>query len=226
MALILNIDTATEVAAISISENDRVIDFATNNNQKDHASFLHPAIKILLQKADVSINKLNAIAVTAGPGSYTGLRVGMAAAKGLCYALNIPLITNNTLEVMALSTMILIKNQHALYCPLIDARRTEVFTAVYDHHLTEIIKPCAMIIEDDSFKDLLKINTIYFSGSGATKLQALQNNKNAIFMANSIAPGAMAELAHKSYENKNFADVSYTSPTYLKEFYTPSKPRA
>src|SRR5665647_1745116 len=147
MALILNIDTATESAIISISEKDKIIDSVTNSNQKDHASFLQPAIKNLLQKADLSINKLNAIAVTAGPGSYTGLRVGMASAKGLCYALKIPLITINTLEVMALSSLKQIHDPSALYCPMIDARRMEVFTAVYDHHLTEIIKPCSMILD-------------------------------------------------------------------------------
>src|SRR5438046_9780122 len=103
MPLILNIDTATEIATLSVSQDNLVLDFITNDNQKDHASFLQPAIKELFKKCDLQMQKLNAVAVTAGPGSYTGLRVGMASAKGLCYALNIPLITINTLEVMALS---------------------------------------------------------------------------------------------------------------------------
>ena len=105
MSLILNIDTATEIAIISISNNEEVVRSVTNNNQKDHASFLQPGIKQILSESGITINKLNAISVTAGPGSYTGLRVGMASAKGLCYALNIPLITVNTMEVMALSSI-------------------------------------------------------------------------------------------------------------------------
>jgi tRNA threonylcarbamoyladenosine biosynthesis protein TsaB len=226
MALILNIDTATESAIISISEKDKIIDSVTNSNQKDHASFLQPAIKNLLQKADLSINKLNAIAVTAGPGSYTGLRVGMASAKGLCYALKIPMITINTLEVMALSSIKQIQDQSALYCPMIDARRMEVFTAVYDHHLTEIVKPCSMILDNGSFKDMLETNKIYFSGSGALKLKHILDNKNTIFIDNEMAPDAMAQLAYENYIKKNFANVSYASPVYLKEFYTPSKPGA
>ena len=223
MLLILNIDTATETATVSISEKGKIIDCVTNNNQKDHAFFLHPAIKNLFKKSGLPINKLNAIAVTAGPGSYTGLRVGMAAAKGLCYAFNIPLITVNTLEVMAQSSIIQLSDNSSLYCPLIDARRMEVFTAVYDHLLTEIIKPCSMILEGGSFEDMLQTNKIYFSGSGAPKLKKMLDDKNAIFIDNIMAPNAMAQLAYKDYIKKKFADISYASPLYLKEFYTPTK---
>ncbi|MDB5224209.1 MAG: universal protein YeaZ [Chitinophagaceae bacterium] len=226
MALILNIDTATESATISISEKDKVINFITNTNQKDHASFLQPAIKELLQKANLLINKLNAVAVTAGPGSYTGLRVGMASAKGLCFALNIPLITINTLEAMALSSIQKMEDKPAWYCPMIDAKRMEVFTAVYDYHLSEIVKPCSMIVDGDSFKELLKGNKIYFSGSGAVKLQQMLHNKNAVFIDKIMSPNAMAQLAYENYARKNFADIKYASPLYLKEFYTPSKPDA
>ncbi len=226
MALIINIDTATETAVISLSEKDNIIDYVINSNQKDHASFLHPAIKNLFQNADLSILKLKAIAVTAGPGSYTGLRVGMAAAKGLCYALNIPLITINTLEVMALSSIKQIQDSSALYCPLIDARRMEVFTAVYDKQLIEILKPCSMILEEASFEEMLQTNKIYFSGSGAIKLKQLRDNYNAVFIDNAMDPNAMAQLANKYYTTKNFSDIKYASPMYLKEFYNPLNPEA
>ncbi|MGI8582598.1 MAG: tRNA (adenosine(37)-N6)-threonylcarbamoyltransferase complex dimerization subunit type 1 TsaB, partial [Chitinophagaceae bacterium] len=186
MAIILNIDTATENATISISEKDKAIDAVTNRNQKDHASFLQPAIKNLLQRAGLSINKLNAVAVTAGPGSYTGLRVGMASAKGLCYALNIPMITINTLQVMAFSCIKEMQEQSALYCPMIDARRMEVFTAVYDHNLTEEIKPCSLILDTGTFINILQTNKIYFSGSGALKLKNLLDNKNAVYINKEI----------------------------------------
>ena len=225
MALLLNIDTATEIAATSISENENVIESATNNDQKDHASFLQPAIKNLLQKTNLSIDKLNAIAVTSGPGSYTGLRVGMASAKGLCYALKIPMVTINTLQVMALSTINREKDKRAFYCPMIDARRMEVFTAVYDDDLLEIIKPCSMILEDGAFNDLLQTNRIYFSGSGSIKFKEITNNKDALFVISEATTNAMAQLSYQNFVKKNFADVSYSSPVYLKEFYT-SVPRA
>lgn len=220
MALILNIDTATESATISISEKDKVIDFITNNNQKDHASFLQPAIKTLLQKLNLPINKLNAIAVSAGPGSYTGLRVGMASAKGLCYALQIPMIALNTLEVIAWSSIKQTENTDALYCSLIDARRMEVFAAVYDHHLAEIIKPGSMVIDAKSFSDLLTTNKVYFSGSGISKLRNTLDNQNAIFLQKQLIPQSMADLSWKNYQKERFADIFYSSPLYLKEFYT------
>ncbi len=225
MALILNIDTATEIASISISEKDMIIHSATNTNQKDHASFLQPAIKDLLKTSHLPINKLNAVAITAGPGSYTGLRVGMASAKGLCYALNIPMITINTLHVMALSSIQKIADASALYCPLIDARRMEVFTGLYDYNLTEIITPYAMILDDTSFINQLKTSKIYFSGSGMFKLKEFLNNEKAIFIDNGTAPTAIANLAWENYVENNFADISQASPIYLKEFYTPSIPQ-
>jgi tRNA threonylcarbamoyladenosine biosynthesis protein TsaB len=224
MALILNIDTATENATISICENDKVIDYLSNVHQKDHASFLQPAIKNLLEKAGLSINKLDAVAVSAGPGSYTGLRVGMASAKGLCYALNIPFITISSLQIMALSSANQMKEQAALYCPMIDARRMEVFTAIYDYDLSEIIQPCSMILDDENFKVILEKNKIYFSGSGILKLKEILHNENAFFNDSSISHHAQAHLAYEYYGKKNFDNIYSSSPVYLKEFYTLFKP--
>jgi tRNA threonylcarbamoyladenosine biosynthesis protein TsaB len=220
MAFILNIDTATETASISISEKERTIDSITNSNQKDHASFIQPAIKNLLQNNQLPISKLDAIAVTAGPGSYTGLRVGMSSAKGLCYALNIPLITLNTLEVMAYSSILQLQEKEALYCPMIDARRMEVFTAVYDRQLTEIVNPCSMILDENSFKDILKTNKVYFSGNGIIKLKEIIQNENACFANIDTVIYSMAELAWKRYLEGSFSDVFSSSVIYLKEFYT------
>jgi tRNA threonylcarbamoyladenosine biosynthesis protein TsaB len=220
MAFILNIDTATETASISISEKERTIDSITNSNQKDHASFIQPAIKNLLQNNQLPISKLDAIAVTAGPGSYTGLRVGMSSAKGLCYALNIPLITLNTLGVMAYSSILQLQEKEALYCPMIDARRMEVFTAVYDLQLTEIVNPCSMILDENSFKDILKTNKVYFSGNGIIKLKEIIQNENACFANIDTVIYSMAELAWKRYLEGSFSDVFSSSVIYLKEFYT------
>lgn len=222
MSVILNIDTATENAIISIAEEGRMIDFRTNNDQKDHASFLQPAIKQLLEKANIPISKLTAVAVTAGPGSYTGLRVGMASAKGLCYALSIPMITINTLEVMALSAIRKVQDPTALYCPMIDARRMEVFTAVYDHTLKEIIKPCSMIVDEATFKDLLQSNKMYFCGTGSLKVKKLQENINANFIKDEPTPYPISQLSFEKYQKSEFANLFYSNPEYLKEFYTPN----
>lgn len=219
MALILNIDTAVETALISISEGENVLAYVTNSNQKDHSAFLQPAIKTLLQQTNYTVKEIEAVAVTAGPGSYTGLRVGMASAKGLCYALKIPLLTINTLEMMALSSIKQSGNKQALYCPMIDARRMEVYTAVYDSNLSSVVSPTAMIIEANSFKKLLE-NPIYFSGSGTFKLKTIIQHSNAKFLENEIAPQALAILSNRNYSNKMYADIAYASPFYLKEFYS------
>ena len=220
MALILNIDTATENASVSISKDGKVISFLTNENQKDHASFLQPAIISLLGEANLTINQLSAVAVTSGPGSYTGVRVGMASAKGLCYALNIPLITLTTLEVMALSSIKTIEDKSALYCPMIDARRMEVFTAVYDYNLSEIIKPCSMVLDNLSFTNLLTAHRVYFSGSGISKLKDLIICDNIYYIGEQDLSNSLALLSFESYCDNRFSNLSYTQPLYLKEFYT------
>jgi len=222
MALILNIDTATETALISLAENDLVLSFAINNDQKDHASFLHPAIQDLFVKTGRTIKEIDAIAVTSGPGSYTGIRVGMASAKGLCYALQKPLITINTLEVIALSSIQKI-NENALYCPMIDARRMEVFTAVFDKDLIEIVPAQSLILDKSSYQDLIQTNKFYFSGSGAIKIKDVLNHENALIDHEQIRPESMAKLSFNCYDKQIFSDVSYSSPVYLKEFYSVNK---
>jgi tRNA threonylcarbamoyladenosine biosynthesis protein TsaB len=220
MALILNIDTATEIAIVSISDNDKVLDAAINRNQKDHASFLQPSIKQILKNTEIIFNQLDAVSVAAGPGSYTGLRVGMSSAKGFCFALNIPLIAINSLEIIALSSIKKEKNTEALYCPMIDARRMEVFTAVYDNRLKPIVEPCSMILDKESFQNLFKLNIIYFAGSGALKFKQLVQNKNILFDEMPASPGAMAQLSNESYKSNKFENIFTASPLYLKEFYT------
>lgn len=148
MGLILNIDTSTEQAGICLAKDEHVLGILRNDEQKDHASWLHPAIRKLLENAAYALGELDAIAVTAGPGSYTGLRVAMAAAKGLCYALKVPLILENTLDVMALAGSQQPQLPEAcLICPMIDARRMEVFTALYTKDLQVIMPGTAMVLE-------------------------------------------------------------------------------
>lgn len=220
MPLIVNIDTAGESATISISEKENVINFLSSNNQKDHASFLQPAIKQLLEVNNFSIDQLNAVSVTIGPGSYTGLRVGLASAKGLCYALNIPLITAGTLEVMALSVINQTeKPESYLYCPMIDARRMEIFTAIYDHNLNEIIRPSAIILESLTFDKLVQEKQIIFFGSGAKKFVTRSLQTNLKFYEARTSVHALAKMSSKKFQKKIYTNLVYAEPLYIKEFH-------
>ena len=218
MAIILNIDTAVESASVCLAIHAKPIQFAINSTQKDHASWLHPAIQKLISKTELNLRDIEAIAITIGPGSYTGLRVGLAAAKGLCFALNIPLIAINTLELMASA---IIETKADFICPLIDARRMEVFMAVYNKKRQEIIKPCAMIIEPGSFNSLLVLGKIIFSGNGNIKLKNIIVHPNAIFNNINATASDMVYLSEKKFVEKNFADAVYSKPLYIKEFYSP-----
>ena len=153
MSLILNIDTALDTASVCLAKDGTSLQLITNDNQKDHATWLHTAINEILKKGGYSISQLEAVAVSIGPGSYTGLRVGLASAKGFCYALRIPLIAVSTLEMMAVSVK---EEASGLICPLIDARRMEVFTAIYDKELGEKSSPQTMIIDENSFASIIK----------------------------------------------------------------------
>ena len=219
MSVILNIDTSTENATVCISKNEKVIQFVTNNKQKDHASFLQPAIKELLKQNHISIHELNAVAVTEGPGSYTGLRVGMASAKGLCYALQVPLITLGTLEVMALSIMEETNEPESyLYCPMIDARRMEVFTALFDHLLNEILPPHALVLEPTSFNNIIQEKPIIFSGSGSKKFVNLLAIRHNLLVNNAtISASALTKISLQKFYQKGFADLSNAEPAYIKQ---------
>lgn len=216
MAIILNIDTAVESASVCLAREARPVRFEINNKKKDHISWLHPAIERIIADEGLTINELQAVAVTIGPGSYTGLRVGLSAAKGLCFALDIPLIVINTLEMMAHAT----RNEDAdLFCPMIDARRMEVFTAVYDKNLIRIIDPSAMIPESTSFDSLLLSRKILFSGNGSEKIKEIIRHPNAAFSDTIATAADMAYLSEKDFEKNKIADLAYTEPVYLKEFY-------
>jgi len=220
MPIILNIDTSGETASVCLSKDGDLAGLAVNTNQRDHAAWLHGAIQDLIKNTGMTLGDLEAVAISIGPGSYTGLRIGLSAAKGLCYALNIPLISINTLQMIAHAV---IKEGVELICPLIDARRMEVFTAIYSKTLEEIKKPFAMVIGKDSFGDILATNRIIFCGNGSKKLQDVLCHDNAIF-DDSIATAADLRFFAKNYfQEKNFANVAYTEPYYLKEFYFHSR---
>lgn len=230
MPLILNIDTAVETASVCLANNGTMIAFEQSVEQKNHASFLQPAIQKVLLESSININELDAIAVTNGPGSYTGLRVGLASAKGICYALNKPLITLNTLEVMAWASIENVQ-QHTssieadlpqLFCPMIDARRMEVFTATYNEALECVSPTTPLILNEQSFENELNKNIMIFSGNGSHKLKNILKNTNAIFVNELHSSASMISIALNKFNSKSFTSLAYSEPYYGKEFYSPA----
>jgi len=224
MSLILNIDTATAQASVSLAFEGKVLQERVNGQSMDHAAWIHTAIKELMHVNNdmYKMNDIDAIAVVAGPGSYTGLRVGMATAKGFCYALNIPLISLNTLTILAYATNKDVSSS-LLVCPMLDARRMEVFTALYDAALHELVAPCAMILDKDSFSGWLNQQGIVFSGSGSIKWKEMVQNDNAIFKDVFYTAQDIACISHDKLMQQIFSDMAYTEPIYLKDFYSYQK---
>jgi tRNA threonylcarbamoyladenosine biosynthesis protein TsaB len=223
MALILNIDTSIETASICLSKDGANLLTLQSDDQKNHASWLHIAIKKIMLETGYAIKDLQAIAVAGGPGSYTGLRVGMAAAKGLCYALHIPFIMENTLALMAFAVQDHAIEHSALISPMIDARRMEVFTALYTPKMEELIIPSAMILNKNSFEDYLSDQHVLFTGSGTAKWRELISNPNAFFTDTPLLAPYLGNISHNKYLTQEFTDLIYSEPVYIKEFYTHEK---
>ena len=229
MSLILNIDASAEHASVCLSQNRELMQIVNSKEQKEHASFIQPAIHKIFQTQKIEAKDLLAVAVTAGPGSYTGLRVGMATAKGLCYALNIPLITIGTLEVITVAAFEKIKstgglvNDDDLFCPMIDARRQEVFTALLNKSLKYILNPSAIILAANTFIGQLNGCKIFFYGNGSSKFNAICHHKNAQFIEAGFDASHMISLSHQRFSEKIFANLAYTEPYYGKEFQSNAK---
>jgi tRNA threonylcarbamoyladenosine biosynthesis protein TsaB len=217
VSLLLNIDTSIQTASVCLAKNDIPIALKVNPSQKDSAAWLHVAIKELMTGQDVNLQQIDSIAVTEGPGSYTGLRVGMATAKGLCYALGKPLICVNTLLTMAVAA---IKEEADLLCPMIDARRMEVFTAIYDKDLSTVVAPTNTILNDLSFNDLVQTKRILFFGNGSNKFHSIINHPNALFADIEIDAQNMVSLTYKALQERKFADLAYSEPFYCKDFHS------
>lgn len=218
--LILNIDTAIHKGSFCISNNYDVLFFEINEKRNEQAGWLHQAIEEALQKAGLAPADLDAIAVSNGPGSYTGLRIGLASAKGLCYALKKPLICLNTLQVMAKAVQ---EEAVDLIGPMIDARRMEVFTALYNKELTIFKEPFATELSEKSFSDILEKRHVIFTGNGSAKFQPLAANNNARFADKNIDARDMVPLSVRFFKEKVFADVAYCEPYYVKDVYIVKK---
>lgn len=227
--MLLLLDTANEKASVCLAEAGKIVAEANDHTKMNHAAFIQPAIKKLVQDQSLDLKRLEAIAVMAGPGSYTGLRVGMASAKGLCYALDIPLISVSTLQAMALAVINfrevnrLSEETNFLICPMIDARRMEVFTAVYDAELNEILSPRAMILDHTSFNELLASHKIIFTGNGAEKFTTMLQHQNLHKTVLADLNPAFAVIADRKLRLNEFTSVAYGEPEYLKGIHVQSK---
>lgn len=219
MSLILHIDTAVTAASICLAENAQLIAEARNEQSRESAAWLQPAIGELFEKAGYRMDQLKAVAVSAGPGSYTGLRVGMASAKGLCYALQLPLITIGTLEMMTAAAL-KVHSGADLYCPMIDARRMEVFTGIYNRDMEPLLQPHNRILDANSFSEWLHTHRLCFFGNGSDKLKPLLGEGRADFAEVQAGAADLIDLAYEHFKAAKFADLAYSEPLYVKAFYT------
>ena len=225
MGRILNLETATTNCSVSVSEGDKILSLKENNAiNYSHSEQLHVFIKEAVREASLSLSDLDAIAVSKGPGSYTGLRIGVSAAKGLCFSLDIPLISVPTLESMANQTETATGD---VIIPVLDARRMEVYSAVYDDRLREIRETRAEVIDDASFEEFVSAKKVHIVGSGAQKCSEVLSHPNFHFDI-SLVPSAreMAKIAFKKYQAKDFEDVAYFEPFYLKDFVLQTKKKS
>ena len=220
MAKLLFIETATQICSVALAADGKLISLKESESVNSHSSMLTSYIQEVINEAKIELTDLDAIVISKGPGSYTGLRIGVSSAKGLCYSLDKPLISVNTLQSIAAGMSEKVNASEALFCSMIDARRMEVYTALYNHENKEIKPTAAEIIDDYSFAELLKNYTIYFGGDGAEKCKAiLSKNPNAKFLDDfQISAKDMIKIAFQKFNKQQFEDVVYFEPYYLKDF--------
>lgn len=225
MSFILSVETSTPVCSVAIHQRGTLLGNQSLYIDKSHSGLLVPSINSLVKYCGLELSELDAIAVSKGPGSYTGLRIGVSTVKGLCHALDIPLIAINTLKAMA-NGMTRYINQEDMLCPMLDARRMEVYSLVTDSNLETLEPTSPKIIDDESYLEFLEKGRVYFFGSGVTKCKEIITHYNAIF-TDGIEPDAvhLGSLAYARYKSKKFEDLAYFDPFYLKEFKA-TKPKA
>lgn len=218
MAFILCIETSTPVCSTALFENDRCLSLHEISSGNVHASALTGLLKKCMDDAQLAFRDLDAIAVSRGPGSYTGLRVGAATAKGLCFTLDKPLISVGSLHTLAAWFRINHPAYTGLICPMIDARRMEVYTALFNDKLQEILPVDAVVIGEHAFRDELEKGPVAFPGSGAGKCRQLLDHPNASFPELFSSAAGMGGTAWEHYNREQFEDLAYFEPDYLKEF--------
>ncbi len=224
MRNLLLVESGINVCSVAIAKEGKVIGIKESTDEKAHASQLTSFINQLVKETGIGIQSLDAVVVSKGPGSYTGLRIGVSAAKGICYAADKPLISVCSLDSMVYGALtlyesIIAKCEIDFLCPMIDARRMEVYTALYDKSLKKITDTQAVVVDNNSFQSLLCNKKILFFGNGASKCREIINNPNAIFI-DTFSPSAqfMIPLANKAFDNGTFENIAYFEPYYLKDF--------
>ncbi len=214
--LILNIETTTKNCSVSLAENGKLLALKElNEGSYSHAEHLHSFIDLVLKKANKNYTDLSAIAVSKGPGSYTGLRIGVSAAKGFSFSLDIPLISIDTLEGLAHSVLA----NEAVIIPILDARRMEVYQAVFNTNFEQIEKTKAQVVVENTYDSYLKSSKVFFVGDAVAKVKTIITHANAVFVENTY-PSAkeMVSLSYKKFKEDDFEDVAYFEPYYLKDF--------
>lgn len=223
MALILNIETSTQVCSVSLSVDGETIEIKESHTKNSHAEQLTIFAQKIISDGGYQFKDLDAIAVSKGPGSYTGLRIGVSTAKGLCYSLDKPLISVSTLEAMAIGMMTKTDTKdlaNTLFCPMIDAKRMEVYCALFSADTKMVREIKAEIIDENSFANELKMNTIIFGGDGAPKCKDVLSHSNKTVFLDDFLPSSrfISQLAEQKFNNSEFEDVAYFEPFYLKDF--------
>ena len=215
--MILSIDTATKICSVSIAKAGQVLTVQEDTAGFNHASQLTTLIQKACEAAQIQLADLDAVAVSIGPGSYTGLRIGLSTVKGICFALNKPLIAIDTLEALFSASKLATDFENALYAPMIDARRMEVYTVFYNGN-DEVVQPNqSFIIDENSFsKQLSQYDKIVLSGDGAEKCKAILNSEQFHYTEIICSAKHLAPLAFTAFQNKDFADLAYVEPTYFK----------
>lgn len=223
MGLILCLETATKVCSVSLAKDGEVIDTIDHFSENySHAERLNGLLLDLLKQTNTSLKDLDAVAISEGPGSYTGLRIGTSTAKGLCYALDIPLIAINSLKALSSEK----RGQGMLICPMFDARRMEVYSAIFDADMNELEATRAVVIDEISYQNFLTEQLVCFVGPGAEKCQEAIQHKNAIFdLSVKVSAKGMVHFAYEKFVQQDFVDLAYFEPFYLKDFIagTPKK---
>lgn len=225
--VILHIEASTDICSVALSQDGHVFFERTDRNERSHAKVLAPFVEEALKNADNQGAKINAVAVSCGPGSYTSLRIASSTAKGVCYGRNIPLIAIPTTAVMCVPALFSDElPEEALLCPMIDARRNEVYATVYDRALG-VVKPThAEVVTEESYKEFLDKGPVFFFGNGAAKCSSIITHPNAHFLDKFCHPLAknMMPLAERAWFDERFEDIAYFEPFYLKNFVA-SKPK-
>ncbi len=215
--MILNIESATGTCSVCVSRGEEILDFQEAEQEYEHSKVLTELIDKCLKTSKLDLGKLDAVAVSSGPGSYTSLRVGASTAKGICYALGKPLISVDTLQSLALATQKQMQLSGAYYCPMIDARRMEVYCNIFDSDNNPISEPSAKVIDNNTFGDFFASGKqLVFCGNGAEKCRAILESKLTVFLPSACSAAYLVPISNRHFEEGKFEDIAYFTPFYLK----------